>query len=144
MISVSAGSRKPTSRLTEGIVSSCPRAMHCHPDEIAVTSTGTPSSSICREVGSSSSDGQPRHVKIVHAGGVAGGDLGLFVVWHPGQDLREDLPRLGKRRLTDRGVQTAPRWIAKLPSWLIDRRMNCALPGANFIAPNRRKGSVAI
>ena len=47
-------------------------------------------------------------------------------------------------RMTDRGVQTAPRWIAKLPSWLIDRRMNCALPGANFIAPNRRKGSVAI
>jgi hypothetical protein len=40
----------------------------------SVNSAGTPSSSIRREVGSSSSDGQPRHVKIVHAGGVAAGD----------------------------------------------------------------------
>src|SRR5438132_57850 len=38
-------------------------------------------------VGSSSGDGQPRHVKIIHAGGVAAGDLGLFVVRHTGQDL---------------------------------------------------------
>src|SRR6266851_4779742 len=71
----------------------------------SVNSTGTPSSSIRREVGSSSRDGQPRHVKIVHAGGVAGGDLGLFVVRHAGQDLRQDLPRLGKRRLAVRIVR---------------------------------------
>src|SRR5207245_1111790 len=72
--------------------------------EASVNSTGTPSSSIRREVHSSSRDGQPRHVKIVHAGGVAAGDpriavrgkLGLFVVRHPGQDLRQDFPRLGK------------------------------------------------
>jgi len=44
---------------------------------------GTLSSSIRREVGSSTRAGQPRHVKIVHAGGVAAGDLGLFVVRHP-------------------------------------------------------------
>jgi hypothetical protein len=61
-------------------------------------SAGTPSSSIRREVGSSSRDGQPRHIKIVHAGGVA---AGLFVVRHPGQDL----PRLGKRRLAVRIVR---------------------------------------
>jgi hypothetical protein len=35
----------------------------------SVNSTGTPSSSIRREVGSSSRGGQPRHVKFVHAGG---------------------------------------------------------------------------
>ena len=50
----------------------------------SANSTGTPSSSIGREVCTSSADGQPRHVKIVHAGGVAAGDLGLFVVRHPG------------------------------------------------------------
>jgi hypothetical protein len=41
---------------------------------------------------SSSRGGQPRHVKIVHAGGVAAGDLGLFVLRYPGQDLRQDFP----------------------------------------------------
>ena len=51
-------------------------------------SAGTSSSSIRREVGSSGSDRQPRHVKIVDAGGVAAGDLGLLVVRHPGQDLK--------------------------------------------------------
>ena len=43
---------------------------------------------------SSSRDGQPRHVKIAHAGGVAAGDprigvrgrLGLLVVRHPGTE----------------------------------------------------------
>jgi hypothetical protein len=53
----------------------------------------------------SSSDGQPSRVKFVQAGGVAAGDLGLFVVPHPGQDLRQDLPRLGKRRLAVRIVR---------------------------------------
>src|SRR6516162_8749466 len=60
--------------------------------------------SSARTVGSSRS-GQPRHVKTVHAGGVAAGDLGLFVVWHALQDLRQDLPRLGKRRLAVRIVR---------------------------------------
>ena len=48
-------------------------------------------------VGSSSGDGQPRHVKIIDAGGVAAGDLGLFVVRHAGHDL----PRLRKRRFVE-------------------------------------------
>jgi len=60
----------------------------------SVNSTGTPSSSIRREFGSSSRDGQPRHVEIVHPCGVAAGDprivvrgrLGLFVGRHPGKD----------------------------------------------------------
>ena len=43
----------------------------------------------------SARDGQPRRVKIAHAGGVAAGDLGLFVVRHPSQDL----PRSGRSRL---------------------------------------------
>ena len=43
-----------------------------------MNSTGTPSSSIRGEVGSSSRDDQPRHVKIVHAGGVAAGDLSFM------------------------------------------------------------------
>jgi hypothetical protein len=68
----------------------------------SVRRAGTPSLSIRREVGSSSRDGQPRHVKIVHAGGVAAGDLGLFVVRHALQDL----PRSGKRRLAMRIVRT--------------------------------------
>jgi hypothetical protein len=38
---------------------------------------------IRREAGSSSKGGQARHVKIVHAGGVAAGNLGLFVGRHP-------------------------------------------------------------
>jgi hypothetical protein len=42
-------------------------------------------------------DGQPRLVKMVHSGGVSAYDLRLFVVRRPGQDLRQDLPRLGKR-----------------------------------------------
>src|SRR3984893_3874516 len=62
---------------------------------------------------SSSRDGQPRHVEVFHAGGVAAGDprivvrgrLGLFVVRHPGQDLGQDLPRLRKRRLAVRIVR---------------------------------------
>jgi hypothetical protein len=54
---------------------------------------------------SSSSGGQPRRVKAVHAGSIAAGDLGLFVVRHPGQDLRQDLPRLGKCRLAVRIVR---------------------------------------
>src|SRR5262249_56464808 len=70
-----------------------------------VSRAGTPTSSIRGEVGSSSRDGQPRHVEIVHAGGVAGGDLGLFVVRHALQDLRQDLARLGKRRLAVRIVR---------------------------------------
>ena len=37
----------------------------------SVNSAGTPSSSIRREVGALRRDGQPRHVEIVHAGGVA-------------------------------------------------------------------------
>jgi hypothetical protein len=49
----------------------------------AANSAGTSSPSIRREVGCSSRDGQPRHVEIVHAGGVAAGDLGLFVVRTP-------------------------------------------------------------
>jgi hypothetical protein len=61
----------------------------------SVNRAGTPSSLIRREVGSSSGDGQPRHVEIVRAGGVAAGDLGLFIVRHPGQDLHQDLPRWG-------------------------------------------------
>ena len=52
---------------------------------------------IRREVGSSRRDGQPRHVKFEHAGGVAAGDprivvrgrLGLFVLRHALQDLRD-------------------------------------------------------
>ena len=60
-------------------------------------SAGTSSSSIRREVGSSGSDRQPRHVKIVDAGGVAAGDLGLFVVRHPGQDLKPRVTSLGRR-----------------------------------------------
>jgi hypothetical protein len=51
--------------------------------------------------------------RVVHTGGVAAGNprivvrgrLGLFVVRHPGQDLRQDLPRLGKRRLAVRIVR---------------------------------------
>ena len=39
--------------------------------------------------GASSRDGQPRHVKIVHAGGVAAGDLGLFVLRHPARIFRD-------------------------------------------------------
>jgi ATP-dependent RecD-like DNA helicase SH3 domain len=42
-----------------------------------------------REVCSSSEDGQLRNVKIVDAGGVAAGDLGLFVVRH----VRERIPK---------------------------------------------------
>src|SRR5437868_13446469 len=60
----------------------------------AVSSAGTPSLSTCREVGSSSRGGQRHHVKIVYARGVAAGDLGLLVLRHPCQDLRQDLPRL--------------------------------------------------
>ena len=60
-------------------------------------SAGTSSSSIRREVGSSGNDRQPRHVKIVDAGGVAAGDLGLFVVRHPGQDLKPRVTSLGRR-----------------------------------------------
>src|SRR5215813_8656352 len=56
-------------------------------------------------LGSSSEDGQPRGIKIVDAGGVAAGDLGLFVVRHARQDLRQDLARLGKRRLAVRIVR---------------------------------------
>src|SRR5436190_15289850 len=60
-------------------------------------------SSIRRVVGFSSRDGQPRHVKIVPAGGVGAGDprivvrgrLGLFVVRHALQDLA----RLGKGQI---------------------------------------------
>jgi hypothetical protein len=55
----------------------------------------TPSSSIRREVGSSSRDGQLRHVKIVRAGGVAAGDPGLFIVRHALQDPRQDLAPIG-------------------------------------------------
>src|SRR6202011_42533 len=52
-------------------------------------------------------------LKIVHAGGVAAGEprivvrgrLGLFVGRHAGQDFRQDLPRLGKRRLAVRIVR---------------------------------------
>jgi hypothetical protein len=51
---------------------------------------------------------------MVHAGGLAAGDprigvrsrLGLLVVRHPGQDLRQDLARLGKRRLAVRIVRS--------------------------------------
>ena len=71
----------------------------------SVNSAGTPSSSIRGEVGASSRASQPRHVKIVDAGGVTGGDLGLFIVRHPGQDPRQDFPRLGKRRLAVRVVR---------------------------------------
>src|SRR5580704_8548952 len=64
---------------------------------------------------SSSRAGQPRHVKLVHAGGFAAADprivvrgrLGMFVVRHPGQDLRQDLPRLRERRLAARIVRDA-------------------------------------
>src|SRR5712691_5709674 len=64
-------------------------------------------------VGARMSPKQPRHVKIVHAGGVAAGDprigvrgrLGLLVVRHSGQDLRQDFPRLGKRRFAVRIVR---------------------------------------
>src|SRR6266478_9405142 len=62
----------------------------------------------------SSGDGQPSQVEIVHAGGVAAGDLGLFVVRHPGQDLRQDFPRLGKRRLAVRIVR-APHHVVPHP-----------------------------
>src|SRR5262249_8819734 len=50
------------------------------------------------------SNGQSRHSKIVDAGGVAAGDLGLFLFGYPGQDLRQDLARSGKRRLALRVV----------------------------------------
>ena len=43
-------------------------------------------------------NGGPRHLA---------GDLGLFVVRHPGEDFRQDLPRLGKRRLA--------MWIVRAP-----------------------------
>jgi len=56
---------------------------------------GMPSSSIRREVGASGRGGQPRHVEIVDASGVAAGDLGLVVLRHPGQDPRQDLARSG-------------------------------------------------
>jgi len=39
---------------------------------------GTPNSPIRSEVGASGRGGQPRHIKVVLAGGVAAGDLGLF------------------------------------------------------------------
>src|SRR5271166_6605758 len=71
----------------------------------SVNSARTPNPPIRREVGRSNTDGNPRHVKIVHTGGVAAGDLGLFVVRHPGQDLRQDLARLGKGRLAVRIVR---------------------------------------
>src|SRR5438874_4907263 len=61
--------------------------------------------STAKELGSSSAVGQSRRVKAVHAGGVASGDLGLFVVRHSGQDLRQDLARLGERRLAVRIVR---------------------------------------
>ena len=79
-------------------------------------------------VGSSSRDGQPRHVEAVHAGGVAADDprigvrgrLGLFGVPHPGQDLRQDLARLRKRRLAVRivraGIVNLSRGSILLPS----------------------------
>ena len=50
----------------------------------SVSRAGTPDSSI-RTVGSSSRDGQLRHVEIVHAGGVAAWDLGLLIVRHAGR-----------------------------------------------------------
>jgi hypothetical protein len=53
------------------------------------------------EVGSSSRGGQLRHVKIVDAGGVPAGDLGLFVLRHALQDLA----RLRKGRLAMRIVR---------------------------------------
>src|SRR6516162_4023317 len=58
-----------------------------------------------REVGSSSKGHEPRDVKMVDASGVAAGDLGLFVVRHALQDLRQDLARLGKGRLAVRIVR---------------------------------------
>jgi hypothetical protein len=92
-------------------------------------SSGTPRSSIRGEVGSSSTDGQPRRVEFVHAGGVAGGDprigvrgrLGLFVVRHALQDLRQDLPRLGKRRLAVRIVR-APHHVVDSPHPSLPRK----------------------
>jgi len=72
----------------------------------AVNGARTPTSPIRRAVGASSRGGQPRHVEIVHAGGVAAGDLGLFIVRHALQDLRQDLARSGKRRLAVRIVRS--------------------------------------
>jgi hypothetical protein len=45
------------------------------------------------------------YVKIVHAGGVAAGDFGLFGLRHAFQDLRQDLARLGKGLLAVRIVR---------------------------------------
>ena len=56
-------------------------------------------------VGASSKSKQRRSDlprQIVHASGVAAGDLGLFVLWYAVQDLRQDLPRSGRRGLAVR------------------------------------------
>jgi len=64
---------------------------------------------------SSSRSGQLRHVKIVHAGGLAAGDprigvrsrLGLLVVRHPGQDLRQQAQG-GKAERLGKNLQSWP------------------------------------
>src|SRR5438093_1270465 len=71
----------------------------------SVNSARTPGSFTRREVGSSSMGRQPRHVEVVHARGIAADDPGLLVVRHAGQDLRQDLPRLGKRGFAVRIVR---------------------------------------
>jgi hypothetical protein len=63
------------------------------PAESYATDDAVPS--IRGEVGSSSSDGQLRHVKIVHAGGVAAGDPRIVVRGRLGLFAPEFLERLG-------------------------------------------------
>src|SRR5438067_4898492 len=74
-----------------------PRPAPCRPPAM-------PSSLVTSFLGSASAR-QTRDIKIVHAGGVATGDLGLFLLRHPGQDLRQDLLRLRKGRLAVRIVR---------------------------------------
>ena len=63
------------SRISAGMMVSSARAAATSSQDweraASVNRAGTPISSIRREGGSSSGDGQPRHVKIVNAGGVA-------------------------------------------------------------------------
>src|ERR1700739_396051 len=76
---------------------------HRSPGERAVRSDIA--SSIRREVGSSSTHDQPSHIEILHEGSVEAHDLGLFIVRHPDQDLREDLSRSRERRLAVRVIR---------------------------------------
>src|SRR5215475_13448086 len=46
--------------------------------------------------------GDPRQIKVIQAGGIAPNDLGVFVLGHSGQDLRQNLAGLWECGLTMR------------------------------------------